>query len=70
MAEQPISPKEFGALQADVKNLTHEIALLRKDMAQVNAIINQSKGGIYTLIFVAGLIGSAITLGLKKLLGM
>jgi|DEB0MinimDraft_3_1074331.scaffolds.fasta_scaffold00210_17 hypothetical protein len=70
MSQENISPQEFGALQADVKNLAREISLLRKDMAQVNAVINQSRGGIYVVMFVAGLIGSAITLGIKKLLGL
>lgn len=64
-----IDPQEFGALQADVKTLTKEIHLLRNEMAQVNAMINQGKGGIYVLVLAAGMIGSAITLGLKKIFG-
>lgn len=64
-----IDPQEFGALQADVKTLTKEIHLLRNEMAQVNAMINQGKGGIYVLVLAAGVIGSAITLGLKKIFG-
>ena len=64
-----IDPQEFGALQADVKNLTKEIHLLRTEMAQVNAMINQGKGGIYVLVLAAGAIGSAITFGLKKIFG-
>lgn len=64
-----IDPQEFGALQADVKTLTKEIHLLRQEMAQVNALVNQGKGGIYVLVLAAGMIGSAITLGLKKIFG-
>lgn len=64
-----IDPQEFGALQADVKTLTKEIHLLRNEMVQVNAMINQGKGGIYVLVLAAGMIGSAITLGLKKIFG-
>jgi len=30
MSQENISPQEFGALQADVKNLAREIGLLRK----------------------------------------
>lgn len=69
MAEE-ISSKEFGALQADVKNLRSEIALLRKDMANVNAMLNQGKGGLYVIVLSAGILGSAFTLFIKKLFGM
>lgn len=62
-----IDPKEFGALQADVKTLTTEIHLLRQEMIGVNAMLNQGKGGLYVLLLTAGAIGSAITLFVKKL---
>jgi hypothetical protein len=62
-----IDPKEFGALQADVKTLTTEIHLLRQEMSQVNAMINQGKGGLYVIMIAAGAIGSGITLFVKKL---
>ena len=64
-----IDPKEFGALEADVKNLMREIHLLRQEMSAVNAMINQGKGGLYVLVLAAGSIGSAITLFIKKLFG-
>lgn len=64
-----IDPKDFGALTADVKTLTHEIHLLRQEMAHVNAMINQGKGGLYVLVLAAGAVGSGITLLIKKLLG-
>lgn len=62
-----IDPQEFGALQADVKTLTTEIHLLRKEMQEVNAAINQGKGGLYVLLLTAGAVGSALTLLVKKL---
>ena len=62
-----IDPKEFGALQADVKTLTAEIHLLRKEMVGINAAINQGKGGIYVLLLAAGSIGSIVTISIKKL---
>ena len=64
-----INPQEFGALQADVKTLTAEIHLLRKEMADVTAMLNQGKGGLYTVIFAAGALGSIITMSVKKLFG-
>lgn len=63
-----IDPREFGALQADVKTLTTEIHLLRQEMASVTAMINQGKGGMYVIVLAAGAIGSAITMAVKKLL--
>ena len=62
-----IDPKEFGALQADVKTLTSEIHLLRKEMVGINAAINQGKGGMYILLLAAGSIGSIVTISIKKL---
>jgi hypothetical protein len=62
-----ITEKDFGALEAEVKILINEVHLLRKEMAQVNATINQGKGGLYVLLLSAGAIGSAITLFLKRM---
>lgn len=64
-----IDPQEFGALQADVRTLTNEIHLLRQEMAQVNAAINQGKGGLWVIVMSAGALGAAITMALKKLFG-
>lgn len=64
-----IDPKDFGALEADVKTLTTEVRMLRQEMAQVNAMINQGKGGIYIMVLAAGAIGSSVTLFMKKLFG-
>jgi multidrug resistance efflux pump len=67
MAE--IDPKDFGALEADVRTLTAEVRMLRQEMAQVNAMINQGKGGLYVMLLAAGAIGSGITLFFKKIFG-
>lgn len=64
-----IDAKEFGALQADVKTLTGEIHLLRQEMANVQAMLNQGKGGLYVLLLGAGAVGSAITIAIKKIFG-
>ena len=63
---QEIDPKDFGALQADVKNLMKEIHLLREEMRQVNAAINQGKGGLWVIVIAAGAIGSVLTLTVKR----
>lgn len=64
-----IDPKEFGALEADVRTLTEEVRMLRKEMAQVNAAINQGKGGLWVIVMAAGAFGAAITLLVKKMFG-
>jgi hypothetical protein len=64
-----ITDKDFGALEAEVKILINEVHLLRKEMQQVNAVINQGKGGLYVLLLTAGALGSAITLMFKKVFG-
>lgn len=69
IAMSDVNPQEFGALQADVKTLTAEIHLLRKEMADVTAMLNQGKGGIYMIVFAAGALGSVITMSVKKLFG-
>lgn len=64
-----IDPQDFGELRANVKTLTAEIHMLRKDMQQVNAMLNQGKGGLYVMLLAAGAIGSAFTVFLKKIFG-
>jgi hypothetical protein len=64
-----INPKEFGALEADVRNLMNEIHLLRQDMKVMKETIDQTKGGIWVVMAIAGTVGSAVTLGLKRLFG-
>lgn len=64
-----IDPKEFGALEADVRTLTEEVRMLRKEMAQVNAAINQGKGGLWVIVMAAGAFGAALTLVIKKMFG-
>lgn len=64
-----IDPKDFGALEADVRTLTDEVRMLRIEMASVNAAINQGKGGLWVLVMAAGALGSALTLTLKRLFG-
>jgi hypothetical protein len=38
-------------------------------MQQVNAVINQGKGGLYVLLLAAGSIGAGFTLLVKKMFG-
>lgn len=64
-----VSPKEFGALEADVRNLMNEIHLLRQDMKTMKEVIDQTKGGIWVVMALAGTIGGAITLAVKRLFG-
>jgi len=65
-----VTDKDFGALEAEVRILIKEVHLLRQEMAQVNAVINQGKGGLYVLLLTAGIVGSAITLLVKKIFSL
>ena len=65
-----VTDKDFGALEAEVRILIKEVHLLRQKMAQVNAVINQGKGGLYVLLLTAGIVGSAITLLVKKIFSL
>jgi hypothetical protein len=64
-----VSPKEFGALEADVRNLMNEIHLLRQDMKTMKEVIDQTRGGIWVVMALAGTVGGAITLAVKRLFG-
>ena len=65
-----VTDKDFGALEAEVRILIKEVHLLRQEMAKVNAVINQGKGGLYVLLLTAGIVGSAITLLVKKIFSL
>lgn len=64
-----IDLRDFGALEADVRTLRDEIKLLREDMAGMKETINQTKGGIWVVMALAGTVGSAVTLFVKRLFG-
>jgi len=61
-----IDPQDFGALSAEVRILTKEVHGLRQEMAAINALINQGRGGIYVLVLAAGAQGSGFTLVFRK----
>ena len=65
-----VTDKDFGALEAEVRILIKEVHLLRQEMAQVNAVIKQGKGGLYVLLLTAGIVGSAVTLLVKKIFSL
>lgn len=54
----PEVQRELGAHDARLKHLDDEVAELRKEMAQVLSILNQTKGSWKTLVAIAGAAGT------------
>jgi hypothetical protein len=55
--------RELGQHDAEIENLKQEVAALRKDVASILSILNQTKGSWKTLVAIAGVssaIGAAV----------
>lgn len=55
------SSQEFGRLIGRVEALEVAMVDLRKDVKQLLALVNQSRGGLWMGMVLAGFIGSLIT---------
>lgn len=56
-----IDPREFGRLEAEVKDLQDEVSGLRDDVKELLELANKSKGGFW--------IGMAIVSGVGGIVG-
>jgi hypothetical protein len=45
MSDVTINPRDFGALEADVKSLKDDIAELRRDVLVLTSLLHQARGG-------------------------
>lgn len=53
--------KEFGRLLARVEQLEEQTAEMRADIKTLLALANQSKGGFWVGMSIAGALGSVLT---------
>lgn len=56
-----IDPVEYGKLLAKVDALEHKIENMDKDIKQLLALANQSKGGFWMGMTIASLFGGVIS---------
>lgn len=55
-------PMQYGMLNEKVNNLEKELGLLRKDITELLALANKSKGGFWAGMTIAAAIGSIGTM--------
>ena len=58
---EQIDPVEYGKLLAKVDALEHKIENMDKDIKQLLALANQSKGGFWMGMAIASLFGGVIS---------
>jgi hypothetical protein len=63
----PIDPREFGRLEAEVDSLKKEVSLLRDDIKSLLELANKSKGGFWVGMGVASIIGGIMSWLIEKL---
>lgn len=51
--------RDVGELRGTVAALNHEVTMLREQVAQLTAVLNQGKGAKYILFLLPALIGAA-----------
>lgn len=63
----PIDPREFGRLEAEVDLLKQEVQLLRNDIKSLLELANKSKGGFWVGMGVASIVGGIVSFLVDKI---
>jgi hypothetical protein len=63
----PIDPREFGRLEAEVDLLKQEVHLLRNDIKSLLELANKSKGGFWVGMGVASIVGGIVSFVVDKI---
>lgn len=63
----PIDPREFGRLEAEVDLLKQEVQLLRNDIKTLLELANKSKGGFWVGMGVASIVGGIVSFLVDKI---
>ena len=56
----PINPRDFGRLEAEVESLRDEVAGLRSDVKSLLELANKSKGGFWMGMVIASTVGGIV----------
>lgn len=56
----PINPRDFGRLEAEVESLRDEVAGLRSDVKSLLELANKSKGGFWMGMVIASTVGGVV----------
>lgn len=62
-----ISAREYGNLEAEVKHLTEQMALMQADLRCIRDLLEQSKGGWRMMMLVGGA-GASVAAGIAWVL--
>jgi hypothetical protein len=57
----PIDPREFGRLEAEVKSLSDQVDSMQRDIKALLALANKGKGGFWMGMTMASFVGGFIS---------
>lgn len=57
----PIDPREFGRLEAEVKSLSDQVESMQRDIKALLALANKGKGGFWMGMTMASFVGGFIS---------
>ena len=61
-----INPEEFGRMKEQIEHLQKSQDELAKDMKEMLALANQSKGGFWAGMAIAAFVSSLVTIFIKQ----
>tara|TARA_B110000483_G_scaffold231616_1_gene298214 strand:- start:652 stop:855 length:204 start_codon:yes stop_codon:yes gene_type:complete len=61
-----INPQEFGKMKEQIEQLQKSQDELAKDMKEMLALANQSKGGFWAGMAIAAFVSSLVTIFIKQ----
>lgn len=64
---EPINPRDFGRLEAEVESLRDEVQGLRSDVRSLLELANKSKGGFWMGMTIASAVGGMAGFFVDKL---